>query len=778
MKTQKPLNGRNPTTFRTKRGLSLLCSIAGAMLLPAIPPTAVAVEAAPATASAGTKAFNAPLFSGSEKRLAGALAGQDLYIRLPEHIRYVQGSELVLSFVSSPILLPDISTLSVSLNDRPVTSIRLGQTDPTAAPQRKEIHLPLDASALIPGWNRLSLRCLLQTTYVPCRDVDNPAAWISMDSRSHLRVAYEPQSLFPELQRFPDSLAEPALMNLGKPEGEKPKSQAAVALLVPDAPTESDLRAFLIGTARLAQTLYLDGDSIAIGDTGDFAGESKRRNGILIGTAKTLKDIALAENIADTLSTLLPGEGCLAEIITGSPSNGEHRWLILSGGDAEGLERAAMALGSSPAIGSVPSNPWIIRTMPAVPVLTEQLAHPSRLPVAFQSMPDGGVTLRGLFRNEADRQWSFPPGYQIAAGSVINLDLSHAENLDKTSALDVRLNDVSIGSVALTAENAAVTQRRIPVPEGIPGRDPSRIQLASYLDIGTVDCGHRNDERAWLNVAASSTLNIQTEPLKISDLSRLDLLLMRDAFLRRAVVMVPAENDWERVELLKSLGVFLGAHLPSMPVLWPQVATYGPGNPPQASRVANRSGLVLGSVFQWSQALPEKTRLAVKASDEKQRTINLRGEVLPASSIESTLCLAQLLVSPWTKGELLATVGGVEGLGGEAAVALLTKPTVRDRLTGTVAAVDTKDRVVAYDARYLQPSSLAEHIEEGLPDGLSLEETEKLQKEKAADGLAAISNNHLILGSVAFTLFGIFALQRVASRRKVNGNGNNKADGK
>ena len=67
-----------------------------------------------------------PLFLSSHDRLDGALAKRDYLIRLPEHVRFEPGTELVLSYRSSPLLLPDVSTLSVKLNDRELTSVRLG----------------------------------------------------------------------------------------------------------------------------------------------------------------------------------------------------------------------------------------------------------------------------------------------------------------------------------------------------------------------------------------------------------------------------------------------------------------------------------------------------------------------------------------------------------------------------------------------------------------------------------------------------------------------------
>ena len=105
---------------------------------------------------------------------------------------------------------------------------------------------------LQPGWNRLVVRCLLQTTQTLCRDVDNPAAWMEFSPATVLRVAYSHQPLFAEMQRFPDSIAEPILMNL--PEFRSPdkknRPEPVVSLLLPEESGDPELRSFLIAASR------------------------------------------------------------------------------------------------------------------------------------------------------------------------------------------------------------------------------------------------------------------------------------------------------------------------------------------------------------------------------------------------------------------------------------------------------------------------------------------------------------------------------------------------
>lgn len=708
-----------------------------------------------------------PLFLSSHDRLDGALAKRDYLIRLPEHVRFEPGSELVLSYRSSPLLVPDVSTLSVRLNDRELTSVRLGSQNGETQGQNT-LTIPIKTDMLLPGWNRISLGCLLQTTEVMCRDVDNPAAWLEVEPGSALRFSYSSVPLFPEIQRFPHALTEPQLLSLTdhSVSNEDKKHAPVVSVLMPWDAGESELRAFLICAARMGQTGYLRPESIATADLSAFDTESRLRNGILIATKEALASVDLPPDLKSSIANLRNGEGLLAEIIIGDPGYVQRRWMVLSGGDAEGLEKVALTVGSATALRNATSNPLIVTEEPMVSPIEEKMAQPKTGAVKLGSLQGGNMLMRGLFRQSSERPVDFPPGFQTTSRSYVDLDFSHAGNLEKTSAFDVKLNDLLIGSISLTPENANQTHRRLAIPAGITGRDHSRLSVSAYLDIGRADCTHIVEERAWLNIAASSKLDINSEPLEINDLSRIGLLCQRDAFLRRAAIIVPELPDKERDELIKTIGLTLGKQLATMPILWPQLATYAPGIPATPSRVAKRSGLVLGSAFQWSEALPTKTTLVIKAADGKNESLSLRGETMPVDDFDPSMAFAQLIPSPWTQGEIFATVGGVSGYGGDSAIAMLTDTEVCERLTGTVAAVDDQRRIVTYDVRYIQEMSLSEQMTQGFAPGVSKEEVEN-QKIETSEALvlASIMDKWLIIGAI-FTLALLFLVQRLAVRRR------------
>lgn len=712
-----------------------------------------------ATATAPGKFF-APLFLEDAVRMEGVLASQDFVFRLPEHVRYLPGSAFNLVFRASPLLLPDVSTMTVSLNGRQLTSLRPVQRQ-EVQPGRQTVALALEPDDLRPGWNSVQIRCLLVTTATPCRDVDNPASWIELDDKTGFDVSYAEQALFPELQRFPDALAEPQLMRMAVN-----KVTPLVSLLLPSTAGDGELRGAFVAAARLGQTLYLPEQAVEIGALEDFAAQSGRRNGVLVAKREALAKADLPAEFGLPLRGLQGGEGFVGEFITGEPARGQHRWIVVSGADDEGLRKAILALGSAPALRDAPSNPWVVKETPVVSPVMEKLTVPASGPVPLDSLPGGAIALRGLFRNATSRPWPLPPGWQTGKGGRLALEFSHAENLDKTSAFEVVVNDAAIGSIALNEANAQRTRRVLPVPAGLAGRDPSALTVASYMDIGTVDCAHRNEERAWLDIAGTSTIEVPAEPLVIGNLGRLGQVAIRDAFLRRAAVVVPAEAGRERDGLLIAYAMYLGRELSTMPVLWPEVATYAPDRPARADIVAGRSGVVLGSSLQWAHAFPAKTPLAAEASPANGGVISLRGQSVPMADFDRGLVMAQLVESPWQKGELFAVVGGLEDYARPGTLAMLTDPELGSLLAGNFAAVDSEGRVVNYDTRLAARESLAEALRTGLSGNLTAQEIRARHEAKERGEAEASEINRVMLAGFGGALALVFIAERLLSRRR------------
>jgi hypothetical protein len=146
----------------------------------------------------------------------------------------------------------------------------------------------------------------------------------------------------------------------------------------------------------------------------------------------------------------------------------------------------------------------------------------------------------------------------------------------------------------------------------------------------------------------------------------------------------------------------------------------------------------------------------------------LRSEEIPVSDFDTSLSFVQLLPSPWSKGELFATIGGVDGYGGETTLNLLTDRSVSERLGGTVAAADAHGRVITYDVRFIQEVSLSEQIRFGFSSDTSPADIEDRRMDMTEAGFLTQSVNYWIAGASFVVMAGLYVLQRIMVRRRQN----------
>ena len=711
---------------------------------------AVALLAANAVAESDpgqTATAFVPLVKGAELRLAGPLPGWDVPFQLPGHVALEGPARLTLRFRASQLLLASVSTATVEINGTPIRSIRLPAE---AGEDGRTLEINVQAGLLRTGWNVVRVQCLLLTTDVLCRDVDNPACWFVLDKGSGLTIPYRRLELVPEPGRFPETITEEELLHQeqlvdGFPED---KIQPVASLLLPSQPGNAAFRAFVIAAARLGQPGYLPRQALRVGKLADWKQTANATNGILIGQATDLDALDLPAETRAAIAALKPGEGLVSEFILGEFPSQQRRWIAVCGADDAGLEKAALALGSSDVLGAAAAGPLIVRETPQILPLTEEIAKPAREPQTFTRLNGGALVLRGIFRSQAGMQWKLPLGYETAAGSELILEMSHAAGFADASAVQFDVNGRYLPGISLRnlPEQAALV--RIGIPPGIPGRSPNSLTATSYLDIGTTDCGHRNPERAWISFSPSSTLAVFAEPLSINGLDRLGLVLLRDAFLRRACILMPKSAVPTGLELVRDIAMYAGKNAATMPVLWPQAALYALGDPAPESAVNNTSVVLLGSPGDWRSALPAKTPLSIDVVQGKD-SLRLQGTEVPFSQLPSDTVFAQFLVSPWSADNCVVAVGGTGGPGGRVAARLLTDPDILSKVGGTVAGLDSQGRVFHYDVRSPAPLSLSEQVQRALPKGLTPEQTqEKLSLDK--DLRSYLTIRSAVIGGVVF----------------------------
>ncbi|MDB5420974.1 MAG: uncharacterized protein JWR59_921 [Brevundimonas sp.] len=220
------------SNLRRKSVLSRSIGVSGLALVLAISPVTGAtaqITSAIRGVDGGAQPGTAQRSAESEARMTTAASverlgqGQrqvraslrDLQVRQSVRLRGVQGEVgipfggradeilksglLVLDFGYSPAMLPDLSSLTVMINDEVVRSVPL----PKAGADRTRIEVPIDPALIVPGDNRLNLRLIGHYTR-DCEDPLHSSLWANVSNvRSYLDLNFQRVGGAPNLQTYP-----------------------------------------------------------------------------------------------------------------------------------------------------------------------------------------------------------------------------------------------------------------------------------------------------------------------------------------------------------------------------------------------------------------------------------------------------------------------------------------------------------------------------------------------------------------------------------------------
>lgn len=671
-----------------------------------------------------------PLIEAASREFPGDWACQDFWLRLPAHVSARSGSEAVVILHPSPELGRDLCSVALEVNGARLIAMNLAEpgTNRADAPAI-ELRAAVPERLLAAGWNQVGLRFVLRQDAAFDPAAQDRMRWTMRRAESHLFLAFERLPLFPELGRFPESLIEEQLLH---PAGDGDDSPGLVVLL-PKQRRDVHLRACAILGARLGQPGY--GGHARLGLIDDWREETTNCNVIVVGLSYGLESLPVPAPLAARLGGLTAGQGMLAEFIAG-PTHQPRRWLLVTGADEPGLENAVLTLGSAEALAELPPHPAIIARRPELPAGEAEERPPGPAVIPLQNLRRDPIELRGRYRSEQIVSgWRLSPGQRLESDGALNLQFSHAPFLvGPRSFLEVLLNGIRLGTVALTPDNALAGEAELPVPKGVIGQDPMSLAFRAHLDPGRAGCAEPPGEEAWVRIDGGSSLEITPGPVPMRDFQEIDHVLTRDRRLMRAAFAVPASATLTELGALFQLAVSLGARLPSSPVLWPEVTCYSPVMRPAADRLAGRAVLVLGSVPQWRQALPNGGRLALAASPTDGDTIRIQGRDHRVEQFEPGLLWAQMLPSPWTSNEVLVAAGGWQTFALPALARLVADPAGHPPILGDLCAIDAQGRTAFYDSRRILPESFADRIRRHIPRGLSVEATRARLAEATANG--------------------------------------------
>lgn len=585
----------------------------------------------PVSGDAGPDTFEA--FGYSDVNARGMHASVDYYFPLPRYTTAAEGGQLDLVYSHSPLLIPDLSTMTVLVDDQSVASVQLTQPNGIGG------HLSVPLPIADPDSDSINVRLTfnLRLTRDACEVADNPALWVTIDGESTLVAGTTTSTL--RLDEVPSLF--------------RSRDTDAAA-----APT------FVFPTEPAPETL--DAGGIVAYQFGRWSGQATQDPllGSLILQAPPADEPAILIGPGNDLP-LGDGWGALAWdgqqfLLDGVPVPPDHGvlalrqqpvpQLLVSGATGEAVRRAAMAL-TRPLDGAIYAGSVVVVTGESPSIDTGQFAWEE----GAASFAELGVTTRavaGPGEHFLDLPFERPADWVLRDGGTlqVQLDVSPAVRLE-TSWVRAMVNGIDVGVQPLRLAGQGVDRYVFVLPagqlnnglEGQPVRELT-LQLRIFLDVPREACESVDPQRAWASVLPTSAWVLPNDGYDGMDIGRFPGPFAAPENPASAGVVVPTGASSEEIlsamHISAALGRWDAYRAPMVPdILTPEVIP--------ADELGARPLILIGG--------PDRNSLA-HGVDESMLT----GMQPPAyaDTPDGLYGLLRLAASPWSSDWPLLIVAG------------------------------------------------------------------------------------------------------------------------
>jgi hypothetical protein len=507
--------------------------------------------------------FDQDLLVDRDLMLEGITATETVNFRVPETWSLTADPTLHLRFNHSASLTESRSVLTIWVNGNGAGSVRLGPDNVNDGLLR--VRLPRTAF-YDEGYNNIQFRVVQHVDDV-CEDPFDPAVWTRVQLDSFIRFSYRETDPDTDLLEFP----RPYFDARGYGETE-------FALAGLESVSTSQLDALAILGFGFGRHSAYRGVHIR----GPIADPSQASTHVLV--VGTPSENPLVGRYIDT-SKLRAGVGTIASI--SNPGNPAKAILVVTGGDAEGVVKAAEALTSQDRYESLSGRIASVREMRdptppqtkrvPLPVPPRDTAGGTRFPLSDMRMDD--VTVRGFYAPPISIPIHMEGDSEVHIdGARIGLDYAYSSGLDtRLSTLEVRLDDVTLRSVALRdAAGAQKSRLWVDLPHELMQPDTELEVVFHLFPLNFDPCVYITDRHIWGTVFASTELRLARDGYtQLPDLGKLkyDMWPYDAALSDRGglLIVTPDEaNPWDAAsvtQLMAQLGTISVTDRPDFAVV-------------------------------------------------------------------------------------------------------------------------------------------------------------------------------------------------------------------
>ena len=421
-------------------------------------------------------------------KMSGVVSSTDKFFYVEENWN-VEDSKVNLVLTKSELLDVDYSTITVSVNDTPISSQKLDGNKE----YKKEVSISIPKDLVKAGYNKVTIKAYKTMSDKICRDDANTANWVVIHKESNINVQYSYKDVKNILSEFDN-------IYLKEDNG----LRLTTSILIPDNYSSTELSAGMIFSANFGKKK--NNDNFTFDFTTYSNLKNKEDNIIFIGKANDSPNEIL--NLYNDDEKKLLDESCIIKQVA-SPFSGNSKMLLLVSNDEQLLIKASKLMTSNDLIKNLNESTIIVDKNSDI---KEVVPDKNSDRIYLKDLGYDSLTVKGPFNQEVILDVNIPKNKVVSEGSKVRFNIRYAENIDfDRSLMTVYLNDVPIGSKRLYLDKADDDVFEATIPSDLLGKSYYQVKVAFDLNIKDLECVTRDVDNPWVYVINTSYIQFSYE---------------------------------------------------------------------------------------------------------------------------------------------------------------------------------------------------------------------------------------------------------------------------
>jgi hypothetical protein len=451
--------------------------------------------------------FNRSPVVGNRLRMEGVYPTARLGFNRPRQWD-VKTAKLVLRFQHSPSLLSDRSSLTVRVNDTSVGSVPLNR--PKSQIGQVVFEIP---SNLIQDYNEIAILAEQQTSE-DCTVATDPTLWTEVLPDSKVILDYALESVPLDFSRYPFPFIDTLSLDTNQ-----------ITYLRPRAYSDTWLNAAAIFQAEAGRLVdFRPLNTRLVGSLDNLQWNDRV---VILGTPAeqpALSDLSLPlpirnGQILDANNAPLPSDAGVLMLTTLEDSG--LPVLVATGNSATGVQKAVQFLVQTQeaqiGTGQVLTVTNLVEEPPPAP--REWPGYlPTRNSFTLRDLTTSGgqnfedITVHGTNAPPIQIPFRALPDDRFSRGSRMKVDYSYSAQVDpRTSTVEVRLDDVTIGSKRLNSRRGGRDSLDVDLPANLIQPD-SQLNVVFNLNPRSAEvCGLSRDQSLWGTLHGDTDFNLKRD---------------------------------------------------------------------------------------------------------------------------------------------------------------------------------------------------------------------------------------------------------------------------